>query len=298
MFEQEWDLPFVEVDAETFENDLKGIDVLAIPDGYANYGLQSLGAKGKKALPGERRRSRRRLAGRRRPRHPLGVSTAREGSPNTNAPGTLVRVTLDGASPLANGIGTRAWVMFQDDDMLHPGPGGISAATYPAASDAAYATSGLALGVPALAGTSAVVDEAVGLGRAVLFAIDPNFRAWTQGTQRILLNALIGPDPVGFGAGGRLEGARRGGEGGPDRGRRPARPWSGDPHPGRDGRHDRRGEGPRTARRRGRPGRPRQRDAAPRRQPQGAVGRGAPDVGPMLDDLAKAGIDVRAASIP
>ena len=50
LFEQEWDLPFVEVDAETFENDLKGIDVLAIPDGYANYGLQSLGAKGKKAL--------------------------------------------------------------------------------------------------------------------------------------------------------------------------------------------------------------------------------------------------------
>ena len=149
---------------------------------------------------GERWWSRRRLAGRRRPVIRSGVSTAREGSPNTNAPGTLVRVTLDGASPLANGIGTRAWVMFQDDDMLHPGPGGISAATYPAASDAAYATSGLALGVPALAGTSAVVDEAVGLGRAVLFGIDPNFRAWTQGTQRILLNALIGPDPVGFGA--------------------------------------------------------------------------------------------------
>ena len=29
---------------------LPGIDVLVIPDGYANYGVQALGAKGKRAL--------------------------------------------------------------------------------------------------------------------------------------------------------------------------------------------------------------------------------------------------------
>ena len=32
------------------------------------------------------------------------------------------------------------------------------------------------------------------------FSIDPNFRAWTQGTQRLLWNAIVGPNPAGFGA--------------------------------------------------------------------------------------------------
>ena len=30
------------------------------------------------------------------------------------------------------------------------------------------------------------------------FSIDPNFRAWTQGTQRLLWNAIVGPDPAGM----------------------------------------------------------------------------------------------------
>ena len=32
------------------------------------------------------------------------------------------------------------------------------------------------------------------------FSVDPNFRAWTQGTQRLLWNAIVGPDPPAFGA--------------------------------------------------------------------------------------------------
>jgi hypothetical protein len=55
----------------------------------------------------------------------------------------------------------------------------------------------LTIGVDTLAGTSALIDEAVGQGRAILFSVDPNFRAWTQGTQRLLWNAILGPDPVG-----------------------------------------------------------------------------------------------------
>ena len=78
---------------------------------------------------------------------------------------------------------------------------GTAVGTYPAAGDPAFATSGLAIGVETLAGTPFLVDEAVGDGRVIAFSIDPNFRAWTQGTQRLLWNAIVGPDPAGFGPG-------------------------------------------------------------------------------------------------
>ena len=54
------------------------------------------------------------------------------------------------------------------------------------------------------------------------FSFDPNFRAWSQGTQRLLWNAIVGPDPVGsVRRRRRLEGSAR-------RPRR--RPWT--PRPG------------------------------------------------------------------
>jgi hypothetical protein len=59
-----------------------------------------------------------------------------------------------------------------------------------------------------LAGTAAVADEAVGTGRVVSFSFDPNFRAWTQGTQRLLWNAIVGLDPAGAGAVAPLAGSK------------------------------------------------------------------------------------------
>jgi len=84
--------------------------------------------------------------------------------------------------------------MFQDDDVMGAGSG-ASVATYPAASSPAFGVSGLDEGVGQLAGSAAIADEHVGAGRVVLFSFDPNFRAWTQGTERILWNAIVGPDP-------------------------------------------------------------------------------------------------------
>ena len=88
---------------------------------------------------------------------------------------------VDDASPLATGVGDRDWVMYQDDRTMQPGlgDGGRDVSRPPATPD--FATSGLAIGVDTLAGTAAVVDEAVGSGRVVSFSIDPNFRAWTAG---------------------------------------------------------------------------------------------------------------------
>ena len=50
-----------------------------------------------------------------------------------------------------------------------------------------------------------MVDEAVGAGQDVSFHVDPNFRAWTEGTQRILWNAIVGADSglTGLAAGSR-----------------------------------------------------------------------------------------------
>jgi hypothetical protein len=200
LFEQIWHLPYTSVAAADITAGLAGIDVLVIPDGFANYGLQALGAKGKKALQAWVNAGGRLVAwqGGADVAVRAGVSSAKLGTSHTNTDGALLRVSLDPSSPLAAGVGSLDWVMYQDDRTMKPGLG-ASVAIFPAAGTPAYATSGLTIGVDTLAGTSALVDEAVGAGRAVLFSVDPNFRGWTQGTQRLLWNALLGPNPAGFG---------------------------------------------------------------------------------------------------
>ena len=37
-----------------------------------------------------------------------------------------------------------------------------------------------------------MVDEPVGSGRATVFSVEPNFRAFTTGFQKILRNAILG----------------------------------------------------------------------------------------------------------
>ena len=120
---------------------------------------------------------------------------------HTAAPGTLIRVVLDPASPLAAGIPKAtestptAWLMYDNDDRMSLGLGN-TVARFPAPGEPAFHTSGLAIGVDELAGSAAIVDEPVGNGRSVVFSFDPNFRAWPEGTQRILWNALYGTNPV------------------------------------------------------------------------------------------------------
>ena len=202
LFDNVWNLDYSLVDDGDIRAGLAGIDVLVIADGYANYAIQALGAKGKRALREWVNGGGRLVAwqGGAEVAAKAGVTTVKFALSHTNMPGTLVRVELDPSSPLAADVGELDWVMYLDDDLMQAGLG-TAVGTFPGAGDPAFATSGLAIGVEALAGTPFLVDEAVGDGRVIAFSIDPNFRAWSQGTQRLLWNAIVGPDPAGFGPG-------------------------------------------------------------------------------------------------
>ncbi|HET7061698.1 MAG TPA: hypothetical protein VFI43_05920, partial [Nitrosospira sp.] len=197
LFQRVWGVPFTEVDASQIQAGLSGVDVLLVPDGYASYGLQALGSKGQRALADWVAAGGKYVGyvGGAELAVKAGVSTAVLKPSNTSAPGALIRAKLDEGSILAQGVGPAAWVMYDDNNLMTPGLG-EAAATFPAAGDPYYHTSGLAIGVDELAGTAAVVDEAVGAGRSIVFSFDPNFRAWSDGTQRVLWNALFAPEPV------------------------------------------------------------------------------------------------------
>ena len=190
-----WHVPYTDVTADDITSGgLDGIDELVIPDGYTNYGLQALGAKGKKALRAWVESGGRLVAwqGGAELAARAGISTAMFNTSNTDMPGSIVRVALDPKSPLAKGVGNSVWVMYDDDDRMDEGLG-MAPGRFPSG---VQQVDGLDIGSSRLAGTTAVADERVGQGRVISFSIDPNFRGWTEGTWRLLWNALLGPDPT------------------------------------------------------------------------------------------------------
>ena len=197
LFTEVWDLPFDTVTGgDIVAGALSNYDVIVMPDGYPNYALQALGAKGKKALVAWVNGGGHVIAweGSAEVATRIGASTAVLRTSHTNMPGSLVRIALDETGPLGDGVGPFAWAMFEDDPVMTPGRGD-EAAAFPDAASEDFFVSGLDSGAEQLGETSAVVDEAVGQGRATVFTFDPVFRGWTDGTQRILWNAIVGPDP-------------------------------------------------------------------------------------------------------
>lgn len=196
LFERVWGVPYTNVQHDRLAADLGQIDVLLVPDGYANSALQALGSKGQKTLADWVASGGRYVGylGGTELAVKTGISTAVLSASHTAAPGTLIRVDFApndaAANPLTKGM-SQAWIMYYDDAVMKPGLG-MAAASFPAGEQT---TSGLAIGVDELAGSAAVIDEPVINGRSVVFSFDPNFRGWTEGTQRILWNALFGPAP-------------------------------------------------------------------------------------------------------
>ncbi len=126
----------------------------------------------------------------------LGLTTAllSDPAPTNQVPGSLFRVRLDDDTPLRRGVGRQAYAFYEFDAVMRASNPDHVAVSYPPVSSNDWFISGYAEGAEELGGTAAVVDEPVGAGRATVFSVEPNFRAFTTGFQKILRNALLGAD--------------------------------------------------------------------------------------------------------
>jgi hypothetical protein len=187
--------------AEIAAGGLSSTDVLIIPDGSASTGANALGTAGAQALRDWVSGGGRlvtwsgggALASR------LGISSAQFSSAADEGlavPGTMFRVRVDGQSPLAAGVGEFAYAYHLGDYVMRQPDAAKAPLRYPPADSEDFFFSGYAEGEEALADTAAASDERYGSGRAVVFGFEPNFRAFTDGTQKVLRSALLGPDPA------------------------------------------------------------------------------------------------------
>ncbi|HET6658149.1 MAG TPA: M14 family zinc carboxypeptidase [Gaiellaceae bacterium] len=197
LFDEQWHVPFQDVTpAQIAAGSLDDIDVLIATNGNAQVATLNLGKPGKDALRAWVNQGGRfvgirggtELAAR------LGLTTARLRPAHSDVPGSLFRVAVNQSSPLATGVGLYDWALYDYDDVMTI-VDGAAPVRYPAFGSEDFFVSGFASGENELGGTAAVADEPVGTGRLVLFTTDPNYRAWTQGMQKILWNALFGADP-------------------------------------------------------------------------------------------------------
>ena len=131
----------------------------------------------------------------------LGISQARStataATPASRPPGALSRVRVNDGSPLAAGVGPFAWVLDDARYVLSSGAGAGIPLRYPDAGSSDFFVSGQADGAAALGGRPAATRRARWeSGRVVAFGFDPNFRAFADGTEKLLRNALFGADPA------------------------------------------------------------------------------------------------------
>lgn len=197
LFDKKWKIPFRTVStAGISEAALAPIDVLVVPNGDAEDTYDALSPSGRKALrewvaDGGRFVG---MAGGTELAARLQLTTARLSSPTSDVPGSLIRATMP-RGPLSRGVGSTVWNFYAYDNLMRLTDPASVAAKYPAASSPTFFVSGFERGAEELAGTAAVADERYAEGRVVVFAGEPNFRAFTDGTQKILWNAVYGADP-------------------------------------------------------------------------------------------------------
>ena len=204
LLDRVWRLPYREVDAAAIAaGGLDGTDVLLVPNGSDTDAAEALGAAGRQALAAWVAGGGRYIGwqGGTRLAAALGITTATLAEPTSDIPGSLLRVRVDRDSPLGKDVGPFAWAFYAYDLVMRASDPAQVAVAYPPAGDPDFFVSGFAAGEEELGGTAAVIDEPVGDGRAVLFSFEPNFRAFTDGTQRLLRNAVLGRDPAGTAGG-------------------------------------------------------------------------------------------------
>jgi len=209
LLDRRWQLPYRMLDSTDIRRGgLAGVDVLIVPDGDAGTGEKSLGGPGARQLRAWLADGGRLVAyaGGTELAARLALTTARLSNPTSDVPGSLLRVRVDPSSPLSEGVGDDAWMFYEYDPVIQVTDPASAPVTYPAPRSRDWFVSGFARGEGELGRTASVVDEPYADGRVVLFAGDPNFRGFTEGTQQVLWNAVLGDAPARAAASRRVAG--------------------------------------------------------------------------------------------
>ena len=118
------------------------------------------------------------------------ISNALDGVPSKEfyVPGSILQVSVDTSNPIGFGSPAQLPVFFEESPSFKVTGNAVSVAHY--TSDNPL-LSGWILGGKYLNGTSAIAVERRGKGHIVLFGFRPQYRALSEGTYKLFLNALL-----------------------------------------------------------------------------------------------------------
>jgi hypothetical protein len=125
-------------------------------------------------------------------RGPAADSARRAAGEALYAPGSILRVLVDGTHPVSLGMPDTAGVYFTNSVTFDvaPGSGARVIARYPERGEDIL-LSGYLQGSQRIAGKAAAVEAPLGRGRVVMFGFRPQYRGQSYGTFRMLFNALL-----------------------------------------------------------------------------------------------------------
>ncbi|MDN5763352.1 MAG: hypothetical protein L0H41_13690 [Microlunatus sp.] len=192
--DRDWKIPRTTVNpTQVNATTLARFDVLLAPDGRAQEMQDLMGTDGQEALRTWVNSGGHYIgwAGGAELATSIGLSTAVLENPTGQAPGTLFRAQIKPNSAFTTGVGQTAWVLYdQNSVMRSPNPANVIA-SYPAVDSPDWYVSGFQKGAEELGTTAAEISEPVGTGQVTVFSIDPNYRAQTNGTAKLLYNAMM-----------------------------------------------------------------------------------------------------------
>ncbi len=121
-------------------------------------------------------------------------------------PGSIIRLVVDGAHPLAYGVAEDAMTLFARSQVLERTDRSRAGVSTPVCyAETEHLVSGWTLGGEEyLAGRTAAAQVAVGSGQVVLLAFTPHFRGQPRNTFKLLFNALVASSTDGLPAAGGL----------------------------------------------------------------------------------------------
>ena len=110
------------------------------------------------------------------------------------APGSILRVVVDGTHPVGRGMRDSSAIYFVNSTTLDLPEGSAARviARYPARAESIL-LSGFLQGPAKLAGKAAAADVALGNGRVTMFGFRPLYRGQSYGTFKMFFNALLEP---------------------------------------------------------------------------------------------------------